>query len=206
MQTAKTLITGHTLSLIRAFAVHSIGSWKPKLSSCGQRNLWSAQAYAQAELSLRWAHMLFCWFSFNLIRNFLAFDVCIWQKTKGADHVFCRCRINWRNPNILMPRINGRLHVTYKHVCTQRSVDAAEVYWHESETHIINGVRTVAVGLKNKIFSDILSNLNSSNIGGSFTMANSNSFLSLYEILPTAKKKTVEIFLFYHEFECCVYS
>ena len=28
------------------------------------------------------------------------------------------------------------------------------------------------------------SNLNSSNTDGSFTMANSNSFLSLYEILP----------------------
>ena len=47
----------------------------PKLSSCGQRRLWSdcadAQADlrlwsdwadAQADLSLRWAHMPFCWF------------------------------------------------------------------------------------------------------------------------------------------------
>ena len=32
------------------------------------------------------------------------------------------------------------------------------------------------------------SNLNSSNTGGSFTMANSNSFLSPYEILPTAQE------------------
>ena len=32
------------------------------------------------------------------------------------------------------------------------------------------------------------SNLNSSNTDGSFTMANSNSFLSLYEILPIAQE------------------
>ena len=32
------------------------------LYSCGQWRLWSDWADAQAELSLRWAHMLFCWF------------------------------------------------------------------------------------------------------------------------------------------------
>ena len=35
----------------------------------------------------------------------------------------------------------------------------------------------------------IQSNLNSSNTDGSFTMANSNSFLSTYEILPIAQEK-----------------
>ena len=34
----------------------------------------------------------------------------------------------------------------------------------------------------------IQSNLNSSNTNGSFTMANSNSFLSPYEILPIAQE------------------
>ena len=34
----------------------------------------------------------------------------------------------------------------------------------------------------------IQSNLNSSNTDGSFTMANSNSFLSPYEILPLAQE------------------
>ena len=33
-----------------------------------------------------------------------------------------------------------------------------------------------------------MSNLNSSNTDGSFTMANSNSFLSPYEILPLAQE------------------
>ena len=34
----------------------------PKLSSCGQWRLWSDWADAQADLSLRWAHMPFCRF------------------------------------------------------------------------------------------------------------------------------------------------
>ena len=54
----------------------------------------------------------------------------------------------------------------------------------------------------------IQSNLKSSNTDGSFTMVNSNSFLSPYDILPLAQenKKLREIFLFYHEIVCCVFS
>ena len=44
---------GHQPSLIRVFAVRSMGSKGPKLSSCGQRRLWSDWADAQADLSLR---------------------------------------------------------------------------------------------------------------------------------------------------------
>ena len=39
-----------------------MGSKGPKLSLSGQRRLWSDWADAQADLSLRWAHMPFCWF------------------------------------------------------------------------------------------------------------------------------------------------
>ena len=53
---------GHPPSLIRVFAVHSMGSYGTKLSSCGQRRLWSDWADAQADLSLRLAHKPFCWF------------------------------------------------------------------------------------------------------------------------------------------------
>ena len=43
--------------------VHSVGSWGPRLSSCRHLRLWSDQGrYAQADLSLRWANMPFCWF------------------------------------------------------------------------------------------------------------------------------------------------
>ena len=47
---------GHQPSLIRVFAVHLMCSYGPKLSSCGQRILWSDWVDAHADLSLRWAH------------------------------------------------------------------------------------------------------------------------------------------------------
>ena len=53
---------GHLPSLIRVFSVCSMGSWGPKLSSCRQQRLWSDWADAQADLSLRWAHMHFVGF------------------------------------------------------------------------------------------------------------------------------------------------
>ena len=43
-------------------AVHSMGSWGSNVSSCGQWRLWSDWADTQADLSLCWMHMLFCWF------------------------------------------------------------------------------------------------------------------------------------------------
>ena len=52
---------GHLPSLISVFAVRSMGSWGPNVSSCGQRRHWSDRADAQADLSLRWAHMSFMW-------------------------------------------------------------------------------------------------------------------------------------------------
>ena len=53
---------GHLPSLIRAFAVCSMGSKGLSASSGGQQRLWSDWADAQADLSLRWAHMSFCRF------------------------------------------------------------------------------------------------------------------------------------------------
>ena len=53
---------GHPPSLIRVFTVRLMGSWGPKLSSCGQRRLWSDWADAQTDLSLRWAHTHFAGF------------------------------------------------------------------------------------------------------------------------------------------------
>ena len=48
--------------LIRVSAVHSMGIWWPTLSAGGQRRFWSDWADAQADLSLRWAHIPFCRF------------------------------------------------------------------------------------------------------------------------------------------------
>ena len=46
----------HPHSLIKIIA-HSVSSQGPKASSGGQRRLWSDCADAQADLSLRWAHI-----------------------------------------------------------------------------------------------------------------------------------------------------
>ena len=43
------------ISLIRVFAVCSMGNQGSKVTSCGQRRLWSDWVDAQADLSLRWA-------------------------------------------------------------------------------------------------------------------------------------------------------
>ena len=51
--------------------MRSVRRYGPKLSSCGQRKLRSDWADAQADLSLRWAHMLFCLFVF--LSFFLSF-------------------------------------------------------------------------------------------------------------------------------------
>ena len=53
---------GHPPSLIRVFAVRSMDSWGPKISSCGQRRLWSDWVDAQADLCLRWGHTHFVGF------------------------------------------------------------------------------------------------------------------------------------------------
>ena len=64
---------GHPPSLIRVFAVHSVGSWGPKVSSCGQRRLWSDWANAQAELSLHWAHSHFVGYVMSRLISLLIF-------------------------------------------------------------------------------------------------------------------------------------
>ena len=55
---------GHLPSLIRVFALwaQSVAKDPIFLHADRQRRLWSDWADAQADLSLRWAHMPFCWF------------------------------------------------------------------------------------------------------------------------------------------------
>ena len=67
----------HPPSLIRVFAVRSMGSQGPKVSSCGQRRLWSDWADAQTDLSLRWAHSHFVGFVMSrLIFLMVSMSVC----------------------------------------------------------------------------------------------------------------------------------
>ena len=62
---------GHRPSLIWVFTVRFMGSQEPRLSSCGQRRLWSDWANAQADLSVRWVHMPFCWFCHEAVHFML---------------------------------------------------------------------------------------------------------------------------------------
>ena len=49
---------GHSPSLMRVFALCSVGSLGSKVSSCGQQRLWSDWVDAQADLSLCWVHII----------------------------------------------------------------------------------------------------------------------------------------------------
>ena len=52
----------HPPSLIRVFAVRLKKVWVLSYPLSAERRLWSDWADAQADLSLRWAHMPLCWF------------------------------------------------------------------------------------------------------------------------------------------------
>ena len=59
---------GRPPSLIRVFVVRSVGSLGPKLSSGGQRRLWSDWADTQADLRFRWAHNHFACFVMSRLK------------------------------------------------------------------------------------------------------------------------------------------
>ena len=59
---AKTQISLGICPVWSELAVRSMDSWGPKVSSCGQRRLWSDCTDALADLSLRWAHSHFVGF------------------------------------------------------------------------------------------------------------------------------------------------
>ena len=59
MRPTKTQISlGNPPNLIIVFVVRSVGSQGPKVSSCGQRRLWSDRVVTQADLRLRWVHVI----------------------------------------------------------------------------------------------------------------------------------------------------
>ena len=53
---------GHPPSLIGVFTICVKRAWFLNYPLCAQWKLWSDWADAQADLSLRWAQRLFCWF------------------------------------------------------------------------------------------------------------------------------------------------
>ena len=81
---------GHPPSLIRVFAVHSLGSLGLKVSTCGQRWLWPDRADAQADLSLRWMHRSFCWF-FHAVAHMITFSIMCFSLTLEQREL-CKAR------------------------------------------------------------------------------------------------------------------
>ena len=63
---------GHPPSLIRVFAVRMKKAWIVSYPLSAQRRLWSDWADAQADLSLRWAHMPLCWFCHEVAQLLLS--------------------------------------------------------------------------------------------------------------------------------------
>ena len=104
--------------LIRDFAMHSMGSWGPKLSSCGQRRLWSDWADAHADLSLRFAHMPFCWFCHEA--SLIDMVLCVsWKQRCWSD---CRCA-GWPAPLLFLYCINRFCHdVAHKEKVFERDI------------------------------------------------------------------------------------
>ena len=77
---------GHPPSLIRVFAVRMKKAKVLSYPLSAKRSLWSDWADAQADLSLRWAHMSVCWFCHEaahmwrirvfVIQNYILWPLC----------------------------------------------------------------------------------------------------------------------------------
>ena len=61
----------HLPSLIRVFTVHMKKAWVLSYPLSAQQRLWSDWVDAQADLSLHWAHMPFCWFCHEVAQFFV---------------------------------------------------------------------------------------------------------------------------------------
>ena len=100
--------SGHPPSLIRVFAVRSLGSWGPKLSSCGQRRLWSDWADAQADLFSLGAYS-FCW-SCHVVAQIVNYPVNT-NWCQSINICFCRnghpCKLicSWRKLAFCLKRL-----------------------------------------------------------------------------------------------------
>ena len=124
---------GHPPSLIRVFAVRMKKAWVLSYPLNAQRRLRSAWADAQADLSLRWAHMPFCWFC-HVAAQMLEKHIgqlslpqarhkrytCIKARLKryhiNCLFVFCFFLSNSNTPKELIAKVY-QLHDAYQDVC-----------------------------------------------------------------------------------------
>ena len=78
---------GHSLSLIRVFAVRIKKHWALNYLLNAQGRLWSDWADAQDDLSLSWAHRSFCWLcqavaQIETLRNGTEHDACLFGEQR----------------------------------------------------------------------------------------------------------------------------
>ena len=139
---------------------------------------------------------------------------------KGRDQTLCNCRIvlaSWRTFLLCQMKSRTAASENLPSDCQRCKVSSCgqRILWSNcadvqndfrgSWTYMSGGTFSNVASQPNCVYEFLLqSNLNSSNLDDSFPMANSNSFLSPYEFIPIAQES--EIFLFYHEFVCYVYS
>ena len=139
---------------------------------------------------------------------------------KGRDQTLCNCRIvlaSWRTFLLCQMKSRTAASENLPSDCQRCKVSSCgqRILWSNcadvqndltgSWTHMSEGTFSNVAAQPNCVYEFLLqSNLHSSNLDDSFPMANSNSFLSPYEFIPIAQER--EIFLFYHEIVCCVYS
>ena len=70
---------GHLSSLISVFAVHMEKVWVLSYPLSAQQRLRSDWAYAQADLSLCWAHMPFYWFCHALAHTLFILSIQVYM-------------------------------------------------------------------------------------------------------------------------------
>ena len=111
---------GHPPSLIRVFAVCSVGNQRPSASLCRQRRLWSDWA----DLILRRAHSSFCWFCPAAAqRCFYCPRMC--QKHRHSSK---QCR-PWSDS--LREQSDQGLHCFVKYICNMNKV-FLNLHWSQS--------------------------------------------------------------------------
>ena len=96
---------GHPPSLIGAFAMRWMCSQVPKLSSCGQRRLWSDWADAQADLSLRWAHSHFVGCVMSRLKSLFKIDMFSIMQMLSWDVIVIKINRKWMNLSTCLSKI-----------------------------------------------------------------------------------------------------
>ena len=101
---------GHLPSLIRDFAVRSVGSLGPKLPSCGQQRLW---ADVQADLSICWAHSHFVGFVMRWLLCAFDQEKPI-QITSSCINIPAVSRSSDQSDSVKIKKINAATFNTYQ--------------------------------------------------------------------------------------------